>query len=60
MNDLYLKLADKAVRRCKSGLEAHSDLLYEYITEEVVKECLSQMSDHLDKQRVLKHFGMGE
>jgi len=60
MNDLYKKLYYLSANEC---IEQDSNAAWQWEKEYarvIVQECLSQMSDHLDKQRVIKHFGLGE
>jgi hypothetical protein len=56
MNNLYKKLIHEA------HLNWLADTSYDdkedFLIRLVVKECLTKMSDYIDKQRVLKHFGM--
>lgn len=66
MNNLYKDLYQKSVDICVSeanrqGLTHEEGLAWLWerkYAELVVLECVNQMSDYLDKQRVLKHFGM--
>lgn len=60
MNDLYKKLYNLSVDTCT---EQSSNTAWKWEKEYarvIVQECLSQMSDYLDKVRVKKHFGMEE
>jgi hypothetical protein len=58
MNDLYKKLYYHAANEC---IEQESNEAWQWEKEYariIILECLSQMSDYLDKERVKKHFGM--
>ena len=58
MSDLYSKLIYEA-RQTPCVNDSYDDT-EESLIKLVVKECLSQMSDYLEKERVKKHFGMEE
>lgn len=68
MNDVYRELYLKSVDDCileseRLGLTPDKGLAWLWekkYAELIVQECVNQMSDYLDKQRVLKHFGMIE
>ena len=55
MNDKYKEIYNWAAELCHEGTAWEWEKRY---AELIVQECLNQMSDYLDKQRVLKHFGM--
>jgi hypothetical protein len=56
MNGLYQDLYYQASMQCFFEGESDAWTWEKRYAELIVKECLSQMSDHLDKQRVIKHF----
>jgi hypothetical protein len=58
MNDLHSKLIYEA-RQSWLADDSYDDT-NKFLIRVVVKECLSQMSDYLEKERVKKHFGMEE
>lgn len=60
MNDLYQDLYYITSIQCAKEGKSEAWKWEERYAEAIVKECLSQMSDHLDKQRVIKHFGIKE
>jgi hypothetical protein len=60
MNDLYKSLNYRATDIC---IEQGSNAAWKWEREYarvIIQECLSQMTDHLDKQRIIKHFGLEE
>jgi hypothetical protein len=58
MNDLYKSLNYQATDICiEQGSNASWKWEKEY-ARVIIRECLSQMTDHLDKQRIIKHFGL--
>ena len=60
MNTLYQDLYFKAKLKCETDSNFSAWQWEERYAEAIVQECLNQMSDHLDKQRVIKHFGIKE
>lgn len=60
MNNLHRELVVKTVKILTEE-SIYEDYAFEdRYAELIIIECLSKMSDHLDKQRVMKHFGMIE
>jgi hypothetical protein len=58
MNNLYKELSRQAVEVCTKE-KRYQDYAYSSkFAELIVQECLSQISDHLDKERIKKHFGL--
>lgn len=68
MSNIYKELYSKAVDACvheanRQGLTHEEGFAWQWerkYVELIIKDCVNQMSDYLDKQRVLKHFGMIE
>jgi hypothetical protein len=58
MNDLYQDLYYEASVQCINESKSDAWTWEKRYAELIVKECLGQTSDHLDKQRVIKHFGL--
>jgi hypothetical protein len=58
MNTLYANLSHAAHQNWLAD-DSYDDK-EDFLIRLVVKECLTKMSDYIDKQRVLKHFGMEE
>lgn len=58
MNTLYQDLYFKAKLKCETDSNFSAWQWERIFVELIIKECVNQMSDYLDKQRVLKHFGM--
>jgi hypothetical protein len=60
MNNKYKSLNYQATDICiEKGFQGAWTWEKTY-AELIIKECLSQMSDYLEKERVKKHFGMEE
>ena len=60
MNTLYKDLYRITVEQRINEGESDAWVRVRRYTELIVQECVNKMSDYLDKQRVLKHFGMEE
>ena len=58
MNNLHRELIVKTVKILTEESRYEDYAFEDRYAELIIKECLSNMSDHLDKQRVLKHFGL--
>lgn len=60
MNTLYQDFYTQAKHWYNLDNEGEWENLEHCYAEIIIKECVNQISDYLDKQRVLKHFGMIE
>lgn len=58
MNDKYKSLNYQATDICIEQYIQGAWAWEKTYAELIIKECLTQMQDYIDKQRVLKHFGM--
>ena len=59
MNTLYQDLYYTATLHCVGEGKSDAWTWEHCYAELIIQECVNQMSDYLDKQRVLKHFGLG-
>lgn len=60
MNDIYQDLYYVASIQCAKEGKSDAWVWEEAYTKLVIQECINQMSDYVDKQRVMKHFGIKE
>ena len=58
MNDLYQDIYYEAHNRCFTESNSDAWTWEKRYAELIVRECLEQVSDFLDKQRIIKHFGL--
>lgn len=58
MNYLYQDLYYRASVQCINEGKSDAWAWEKRYAELTVQECLKQVSDYLDKQRIIKHFGL--